>query len=76
MDDMVILMYNIWNSGTCLDFYDIHVYSDNGTDLIPVSDLGLDGSVILGEFGEVTAKGPAHQSQVLQNFLAAAVSGG
>ncbi|KZP31060.1 glycoside hydrolase family 5 protein [Athelia psychrophila] len=62
--------------GTGLDFYDIHVYSDNGADLIPASDLGLDGPVILGEFGEITAEGPDHQSQVLQNFLATAVSGG
>ncbi|KZP19937.1 hypothetical protein FIBSPDRAFT_862152 [Athelia psychrophila] len=41
--------------GTGLNFYDIHVYSDNGADLIPASDLGLDGPGILGEFREITS---------------------
>jgi len=48
----------------------------NGTDLLPVSELGLDGPVILGEFGEKTAEGDAHQATVIQNFLTTAKSGG
>ncbi|TDL18603.1 glycoside hydrolase [Rickenella mellea] len=62
--------------GTGLDFYDIHSYSDNGSELPKASTFGLDQPVLLGEFGELTGEGDAHQSQVVSNFMNAARNGG
>ncbi|RUS24455.1 hypothetical protein BC938DRAFT_473552 [Jimgerdemannia flammicorona] len=58
-----------------VDFYDIHVYNDNGY-LPTAAAFGLDKPVLLGEFDEATASGAAHQSTVVANFVANAVSGG
>lgn len=48
----------------------------SGADLISAGTLGLDQPVILGEFGELSAQGEAHQATVVQNFLSKAKSGG
>lgn len=61
--------------GTGVDSYDIHVYNDAGT-LPTAAGLGLDKPVVLGEFGESTAQGDAHQATVVQNFLTNAKNGG
>lgn len=49
--------------------------NDQGT-LPTAAGLGLDKPVVLGEFGESTAQGDAHQATVVQNFLNNAKNGG
>lgn len=39
-------------AGTSVDFYDIHIYSDNGMEIPAASAFNLDKPVYLGEFGE------------------------
>jgi hypothetical protein len=42
--------------GTGVDFYDIHIYSDNGAEIPAASAFNLDKPVYLGEFGENTGE--------------------
>lgn len=43
-------------AGTGVDFYDIHIYSDNGAEIPAASAFKLDKPVYLGEFGENTGE--------------------
>ncbi|RUS18939.1 glycoside hydrolase superfamily [Endogone sp. FLAS-F59071] len=61
--------------GTGVDFYDIHVYNDNGS-LPTAKTFGLHKPVLLGEFGESTSQGTAHQSTTIKNFVSNARKGG
>ncbi|KAJ7717179.1 glycoside hydrolase superfamily [Mycena olivaceomarginata] len=62
--------------GTGVDFYDIHIYSDNGAEIPAASAFNLDKPVYLGEFGENTGEGDQHQNDVIYNFFVAAKAGG
>jgi hypothetical protein len=59
-----------------LDFYDIHVYSDNGH-IPPVSTLKVHKPVIIGEYGQATKHVDYDlQAKVAQRFLRNALDGG
>lgn len=67
---------NVDFKGTGVDFYDIHIYSDNGAEIPAASAFNLDKPVYLGEFGELTGEGDQHQNDVIYNFFVAAKAGG
>ncbi|KZP03533.1 glycoside hydrolase family 5 protein [Athelia psychrophila] len=67
---------NVDYVGTGVDFYDIHIYSDNGAEIPAASAFKLDKPVYLGEFGESTGEGDSHQNDVIYNFFVAAKAGG
>ncbi|KAJ7088946.1 glycoside hydrolase superfamily [Mycena epipterygia] len=67
---------NVDYIGTGVDFYDIHIYSDNGAEIPAASAFNLDKPVYLGEFGENTGEGDQHQNDVIYNFFVAAKAGG
>lgn len=63
-------------NGLGLDFYDFHVYSDNGT-LPPVSTLNVDKPVIVGEYGQNRKEVDYDlQANVARTLLRSAVQGG